>query len=71
MDTINLVPAYGRDYKSKAEVEAAYRKGLDFRIEDISQGMNNGRMCSIRDFGEGWLVTIRYDRLRKSHVFKV
>lgn len=33
MGHLTLSPAYGRDYKSKKEVEAAWQAGKDFIIE--------------------------------------
>lgn len=62
-----LTPAYGRDYKSKAEVTAAFDAGKDF-IEAAS-----GRYCSRADvLASGAAeVNIRYGRLRKVAVVKV
>lgn len=37
-----LVPAYGRNYKTEAEMHAAWLQGFDFR-------MPNSAYCSIRD----------------------
>ena len=41
--TLMLTPAYGREYKTKAEALAAWEEGKDFKIV-------NGPYCSIRDF---------------------
>lgn len=35
-NTYTAVPNYGRDYSTAAEVQAAYRAGHDFRIQDMS-----------------------------------
>lgn len=43
-----LVPAYGRDYNSAAEVRKDFEDGKDFRIADVSCQWN-GCMTSIRD----------------------
>lgn len=67
---MNLVPAYGRDYRSKASVEADFRNGKDFRIADISSP-DDGRYCSCRDFQKGTRVTIRYAKLRKVTVITI
>lgn len=55
-----LIPAYGRDYKSKAEAIAAFDAGKDFELASIFHG---GRYCSKSDFAEGARVLIRYKRL--------
>ena len=52
-----LSPAYGRDYKSKAELLKDWNEGKDFKTVD-------GRYTSCRDF-IGKEVTIRYNKMRK------
>ena len=59
---LTISPAYGRDYKSQAEVEAAFELGKDFKMESIGQG---GTYCSIRDFAPGTVVSIRYNKLQR------
>jgi len=59
---IHLIPAYGRDYPSSEAVLSAWRRGLDFRISDISSEWN-GKYCSCRDFARNETVLIRYHRL--------
>lgn len=56
---IHAVPAYGRDYKSKAEVLKDWREGKDFR-DSLT-----GHYISVRDYLCGREVWVRYDRLRK------
>jgi hypothetical protein len=57
---IEVMPAYGRDYKNKAEVQADWDEGKDF-IETTTR-----RYCSKRDFGSNrYSVTARYGNLRK------
>ncbi len=58
-----LVPAYGRDYKSAAEVKEAYESGVDFILMDISDSFH-GRYCSCRDF-PGKVVELRYKKLER------
>lgn len=65
MDWHILTPAYGKDYKSKAEVEKAFRDGKDFK--DATQG---GRYCSVRDFKEGTDIELRYNRIQSVHCIK-
>ncbi len=62
-----LTPAYGRDYKSKADALAAFRGGKDFIINDISCPWD-GKPCSIRDLEPGEKVKIRYKGLRNVFV---
>ena len=64
MKTISLVPAYGRDYKSKKEVKEAFNSGKDFKIMDISNPWD-GRYASRVELTEYRQVRIRYSKLRK------
>ena len=72
MKYITLTPAYGRDYKSKKEVESAFRDGMDFILHDFGSRWD-GKPCSIRDFcgNEGTTFTLRYDKLRKVHTVTI
>ena len=55
----HLTPAYGRDYKSKAEVLAAWQARKDFILA------TTGQYCSIRDLKDlPNQVWIRYRNLR-------
>jgi hypothetical protein len=65
--TSTLVPAYGRDYRSKKAIQDALKEGrLDFLISDISSRWD-GRYINGHDLSaEGYTsVWVRYDRLRK------
>lgn len=54
------VPAYGRDYKTAAQVKAAWSEGKDFR--DAA----TGQYFSVRDVETfGLVVHLRYNNLRK------
>lgn len=53
-----LVPSYGRDYKSKKEVEADFRGGKDFTMADT------GQQCSVSDFAPKVKVNIRFKQNR-------
>ena len=57
-----LTPAYGRDYRSKAEVEKAFYEGKDFVTA-------RGPYCSRTDFIVGTQIQIRYNRLKNVHIF--
>lgn len=56
-----LTPAYGRDYKSKAEVIAAFEAGKDFEYYHPFAG---GSYVSKADFAPGARIALRYKRLR-------
>ena len=59
MDTLEVTPAYGADYKNQAEVKAAWNAGKDFKIATFGPDM--GRYMSKRD---GLHVLIRYKKLQ-------
>lgn len=54
---IHVTPAYGRDYKSIAQVKEDWHGGKDFLI--------HGKYVSIRDVTPGTQVWARYARLTK------
>jgi hypothetical protein len=62
-----VIPAYGRDYKNKAEVETDFRAGKDFQM----QSLTSSGYCSIRDFQKGVIVNVRYSKLTKVLPLKV
>ncbi len=65
----SLVPAYGRDYKSKAAFLKDWNEGKDFSL----QSYNGGGYCSIRDFANeavGSSVQIRFNRLASVNVIR-
>ena len=55
-----VIPAYGRDYSTAAEVLADWNGGKDFIISDMSNRWD-GKYCSIRDNID---VKIRYRKLQ-------
>jgi len=59
MDDIHALPAYGRDYKSKAAVLADWNSNKDFRCAIT------GRYLNKQSPFEGQQVWIRYDKARK------
>ena len=69
---MTLTPAYGRDYKSKAEVETDWQGDKDFRIASVGRWMGayvNRRQ--LVESGDVQSVTIRYGKLAKVVVLKV
>lgn len=65
---LTVSPAYGRDYKSKAEATAAFAEGQDFKMESLGQG---GTYCSARDFEHGVWVSIRYEKMTKITNYRI
>ena len=62
MSTVTLIPAYGRDYKSRAAVLADLKAGKDF-IESMS-----GK--PVDRYGLPFEFNVRYQANRKVAVFK-
>lgn len=69
---LTLVPAYGRDYKSKKAVLADWEANKDFLIQDISSP-HNGRYINKQDAAslKGTTLNIRYKSLTQICVVKV
>jgi len=65
-----LVPAYGRDYKSGKEVQAAWDAGQDFQINSFGDP-DDGRYINKQDAKSGQSFNIRYKRLTQIKVIKV
>lgn len=59
-----VVPAYGRDYTSKAKALADWNDGKDFRMEP------QGSYISKREKPADMIVNIRYAKLTKVVVVK-
>jgi hypothetical protein len=70
--TITAIPAYGRDYKSKAEVVAAWDAGKDFIIQGIMGGHGRAVNKSDADHPDYGVtgVRIRYAGATKVHQVK-
>lgn len=72
MKRLTLIPAYGRDYKSKAEVSADFEAGKDFYISDMSSRYDGSLVNKADLIGDGVTeVHIRYKKLRQVAVLKV
>lgn len=68
-DYIQLVPAYGRDYKSQREVQEAWDANKDFWTADIFNGYGsatNKQDCDAMNLR----VIIRYARGMKLYAVK-
>lgn len=63
---VSAVPAYGRDYKSKKEVQEAWDAGQDFLIQDM---MSSGYVNK-DDKPADMVLNIRYKRQTMVHVIK-
>lgn len=67
---MTLLPAYGRDYKSKAEVIADFDSDRDFIIADVVSP-DHGRYVNRPQIPKGTTVNIRYARNTKVCVIEV
>lgn len=72
MKKLSLVPAYGRDYKSKKEIEGSLVGNLDFQISDISSP-DDGKYINLPQIEEAGFthLNVRYAKLTKVHVVEV
>ena len=64
---LHVVPAYGRDYKNKKEILAAWEAGKDFQICDMSHP-NDGAYVNKEDAEKDsglWEIHVRFARLTK------
>ena len=63
---MTLTPSYGRDYKSKKAIVAAFNENLDFTINDITSPWH-GKPCNKEQLkAEGIKkVWMRYNKLTK------
>lgn len=71
---LTVQPAYGRDYKSKKEVRAAWLAGKDFEICTLAtfiSPIRSGRYVNKEDAPRGATINVRYDRQRKVCVIPV
>ncbi len=67
MSYYELQPAYGRDYKTKAEVIAAWEQGKDF-LGDYQLGF---QLVNVEDIPKPCTVNLRYKGNRNLAVVKV
>lgn len=68
---VNVLPAYGRDYKNKKEIFEAYSKNQDFEVSDISNRGKINKTDCLR-YGIACLI-VRYrnnQRLASINVIK-
>jgi hypothetical protein len=57
---LEAIPAYGRDYKSQAQVREDWKSGKDF------QDATSGQYLNIEDAKRfGLKVIVRYDKMQK------
>ncbi len=63
---VSAVPAYGRDYKSKAEVMADWKAGKDFLIQD----MQLSGYVNKADKPTDMVLNVRYKKLTMVCVIK-
>jgi hypothetical protein len=65
---ITLTPAYGRDYKNRREVLAAYVAGKDFIVNDVSNRYHGlpANNADLKGLGN---VKFRYGNLNRVFVY--
>lgn len=69
---VSLTPAYGRDYKSKAEILTDLSANKDFVFRDITSRWDGKyiNLSQLREMG-ATEVTVRYAKLAKQTVLKL
>ena len=68
MEDIEAVPAYGKDYKTAAEVRQAWNDGKDFR--DAASGRYLNKADAAKYLETGTYIRLRYAKLTKVIVVK-
>ena len=67
----SLIPAYGRDYKTKKAVQADWDANKDFLAVGVTGGgMTNKQDCEMPGSGITG-VSIRYKRLTMQHIINI
>ena len=66
MRYLTLIPAYGRDYNSKAQVMADWKAGKDFLVQDVT----GSGYVSKNDAPKGVTLNVRYKKLTQICVIK-
>jgi len=64
---MTIIPAYGRDYKSKAAVLADWHLGLDFKIAQTGQYINKSDAVNYKVPA----VMVRYHKMTKLMEIKI
>jgi hypothetical protein len=67
---LTLIPAYGRDYKSRKEVEADWNADKDFILRACGHPYDNKPANKSDLAAETGQVMIRYKGLRQVAIFK-
>ncbi len=72
MKSLKVIPAYGRDYNSKAEIEKDWNNNLDFIINDMFNPYDGKPVNKEDAVKVGFTsLTVRYKELRKVATFKI
>lgn len=72
MNPLKIIPAYGRDYKSRAAVISDWVDDKDFTVADLSSP-HDGRKVNRADALRAGITKViaRFDKLRKITLFRV
>lgn len=67
---LTLVPAYGRDYRKRADVRKALLHDLDFVIQDVASKWDNkpANASDLVAYGHG-IIRIRWDKLQQVDLY--
>ena len=71
MQYMTLVPAYGRDYKSKKALLEDFNNDRDFVVADLNRSGTYTNKSDLVKSGYTGTVTVRYGNLRKVTTIKV
>lgn len=69
--TLTLVPAYGRDYKNKMDLQADFLAGKDFRVTGFHGDSYTNKSDLDKMHPGGYTVNARYAGLRKVAVLTI
>lgn len=67
---LTATPAYGRDYTSRREAQAAWARGDDFQAQPCGRYFSIRDLSSLREQGVRW-INLRYKCLSQVHVIQV
>ena len=70
MNTITVVPAYGRDYNSKEAVVTSWENGSDFKVATTGQYIGKSELSFLKANNVS-AINFRYSKLSKSTLMEI
>lgn len=67
---VHLIPAYGRDYRSKKAIIEDFNKDWDFLVANLHDPYDGKPVCK-SELNPQDTINVRYQHLTKVAVFKV